>query len=217
MVSKLRTHKRFSCNVRMKRSATPLPSGSRTKLGELSIPKNRPPVGNRQPGSSSRGRGADAAHRRPRRRWGRSVRGHLGESAPGPQTGCHAWPHGDRCTRPYRHELPTRRNTEREVHSGVVTRAIDFTRDCGRLVVSQVEPLQTLLSKNVDVEPCDYIRPIRPALPHPATGQPNLPCDKPCCDSGTPKGVSQRGLRRDPESNATTLSSRRSPPRNQPQ
>ena len=40
MVSKLRTHKRFSFNVRMKRSATPLPSGSRTKLGELSIPKN---------------------------------------------------------------------------------------------------------------------------------------------------------------------------------
>ena len=84
----------------------------------------------------------------------------------------------------FRHELPTRRNTEREVHSGVVTRAIDFTRDCGRLVVSQVESLQTLLSKNVDVEPCDYIRLIRPALHHPATGQPNLPCDKPCCDSG---------------------------------
>ena len=117
----------------------------------------------------------------------------------------------------FRHELSTLRNIEREVHSGVVTRAIDFTRDCGRLVVSQVEPLQTLLSKNVDVEPCDYIRLIRPALHHPATGQPNLPCDKPCCDSGKPKGVSQRGLRRDPESNATTLSSRRSPPRNQPQ
>ena len=40
IVSKLRTHKRFSFNVRMKRSATPLPSGSRTKLGALSIPKN---------------------------------------------------------------------------------------------------------------------------------------------------------------------------------
>ncbi len=40
MVSKLRTHKRFSFTVRMKRSATPLPSGARTKLGELSIPKN---------------------------------------------------------------------------------------------------------------------------------------------------------------------------------
>ena len=38
--SKLRTHKRFSFHVRMKRSATPLPSGARTKLGELSIPKN---------------------------------------------------------------------------------------------------------------------------------------------------------------------------------
>ena len=34
MVSKLRTHKRFSFSVRMKRSATPFPSGSRTKLGE---------------------------------------------------------------------------------------------------------------------------------------------------------------------------------------
>ena len=40
MVSKLRTHKKFSFNVRMKCSATPFPSGSRTKLGELSIPKN---------------------------------------------------------------------------------------------------------------------------------------------------------------------------------
>ena len=34
MVSKLRTHDRFSFSVRIKRSATPLPSGSRTKLGE---------------------------------------------------------------------------------------------------------------------------------------------------------------------------------------
>ena len=40
MVSKLRTHKRFSFHVRMKRSATPLPSGARTTLGDLSIPKN---------------------------------------------------------------------------------------------------------------------------------------------------------------------------------
>ena len=39
MVSKLRTHNRFSFSVRMKRSATPLPSGSRTQLGELSMPK----------------------------------------------------------------------------------------------------------------------------------------------------------------------------------
>ena len=39
MVSKLRTHNRFSFSVRMKRSATPFPSGSRTKLGELSMPK----------------------------------------------------------------------------------------------------------------------------------------------------------------------------------
>src|ERR1700674_5543734 len=34
MVSKLLTHSRFSFKVRMKRSATPLPSGSRTKEGE---------------------------------------------------------------------------------------------------------------------------------------------------------------------------------------
>src|SRR5512132_1962339 len=34
MVSKWRTHKRFSFSVRMKRSATPLPSGWRTKEGE---------------------------------------------------------------------------------------------------------------------------------------------------------------------------------------
>ena len=40
IVSKLRPHNRFSFSVRMKRSATPLPSGSRTKLGELSMPKN---------------------------------------------------------------------------------------------------------------------------------------------------------------------------------
>ena len=40
MVSKLRTHNRFSFSVRMKRSATPFPSGSSTKLGALSIPKN---------------------------------------------------------------------------------------------------------------------------------------------------------------------------------
>ena len=42
MVSKLRTHKRFSFNVRMTTHPRPrLPSGSRTKLGELSIPKQR--------------------------------------------------------------------------------------------------------------------------------------------------------------------------------
>ena len=39
MVAQRRTHNRFSFSVRMKRSATPLPSGSRTKLGELSMPK----------------------------------------------------------------------------------------------------------------------------------------------------------------------------------
>jgi hypothetical protein len=33
MVSKVRTHSRFSFKVRMKRSATPLPWGSRTKEG----------------------------------------------------------------------------------------------------------------------------------------------------------------------------------------
>ena len=41
MVSKLRTHKRFSFHVRMKRSATPLPSGARTKLGEQLNPEER--------------------------------------------------------------------------------------------------------------------------------------------------------------------------------
>ena len=39
MVAKRRTYNRFSFSVRMKHSATPLPSGSRTKLGELSMPK----------------------------------------------------------------------------------------------------------------------------------------------------------------------------------
>src|SRR5512147_2944147 len=39
MVSKWRTHKRFSLSVRMKRSATPLPSGWRTKDGEASMPR----------------------------------------------------------------------------------------------------------------------------------------------------------------------------------
>src|SRR3954469_21888117 len=40
-VSKRRTHSRFSFRVRMKRSAQPLPSGSRTKAGELSTPRKR--------------------------------------------------------------------------------------------------------------------------------------------------------------------------------
>ena len=31
--------RKFSFNVRIKRSATPLPSGSRTKLGELVMPR----------------------------------------------------------------------------------------------------------------------------------------------------------------------------------
>ena len=51
----------LSFSVRIKRSATPLPSGSRTKLGELLIPKNAIAVENRRPGSSTRGRDADAA------------------------------------------------------------------------------------------------------------------------------------------------------------
>src|SRR4051812_47052411 len=37
MVSKVRTHKRFSFRVRMKRSAQPFPSGARTKAGELAL------------------------------------------------------------------------------------------------------------------------------------------------------------------------------------
>src|SRR5438477_13168550 len=39
MVSKVRTHSRFSLSVRMNRSAQPLPSGARTKAGELSMPR----------------------------------------------------------------------------------------------------------------------------------------------------------------------------------
>ena len=34
------THSRFSFSVRMNRSAQPLPSGARTKAGELSMPRN---------------------------------------------------------------------------------------------------------------------------------------------------------------------------------
>ena len=40
IVSKVLAHNRFSFKVRMKRSATPLPWGSRTKEGEASIPKH---------------------------------------------------------------------------------------------------------------------------------------------------------------------------------
>src|SRR3954465_3458984 len=40
-VPKRRTHSRFSFSVRMNRSAQPLPSGSRTKAGELSRPRKR--------------------------------------------------------------------------------------------------------------------------------------------------------------------------------
>ncbi|MNW17146.1 hypothetical protein D3C71_2162280 [compost metagenome] len=40
MVSKVWTQRKFSLSVRMKRSATPLPSGSRTKDGELEMPKH---------------------------------------------------------------------------------------------------------------------------------------------------------------------------------
>src|SRR3954465_11935445 len=39
MVSKVCTHRKFSFRVRMKRSATPLPSGWRTKEGELAMPR----------------------------------------------------------------------------------------------------------------------------------------------------------------------------------
>ena len=40
-MSKRRTHSRFSFSTRMKRSAQPLPSGSRTKAGELARPRKR--------------------------------------------------------------------------------------------------------------------------------------------------------------------------------
>jgi hypothetical protein len=36
----VRTQSKFSFKVRMKRSATPLPSGSRTKDGEASMPRH---------------------------------------------------------------------------------------------------------------------------------------------------------------------------------
>src|SRR5690242_21910185 len=39
MVSKVRTQSRFSFRVWIKRSAQPLPSGARTKAGELSMPR----------------------------------------------------------------------------------------------------------------------------------------------------------------------------------
>ena len=39
--SNVLTHRRFSFSVRMKRSAQPLPSGARTKAGELSMPRKR--------------------------------------------------------------------------------------------------------------------------------------------------------------------------------
>ena len=39
MVLNIRTQSKFSFKVRMKRSATPLPSGSRTKDGEASMPR----------------------------------------------------------------------------------------------------------------------------------------------------------------------------------
>ena len=40
-VSKVRTHNRCHFSVRMQRSATPVPSGARTKLGLDSIPRSR--------------------------------------------------------------------------------------------------------------------------------------------------------------------------------
>src|SRR4051794_28629507 len=40
-VAKGWTHSRFSFRVRIKRSAQPLPSGSRTKAGELATPRKR--------------------------------------------------------------------------------------------------------------------------------------------------------------------------------
>src|SRR3954467_8432823 len=80
-VAKRRTHSRFSFRVRMNRSAQPLPSGSRTKAGELSTPRKRTSawevvahvltpvvVPEPEPGGDALAEGAEAlAHRLPDR------------------------------------------------------------------------------------------------------------------------------------------------------
>ena len=90
IVSKVRTQSRFSLSVRMNRSAQPLPSGARTKAGELSMPRKASsfwkwsdmycePWSWRTPGRGRR-----------RRRTRRSGAAHPGGSAPAPRSGSRA-------------------------------------------------------------------------------------------------------------------------------
>ena len=87
MVAKLRTHNRFSFSVRMKRSATPLPRAPARSSGNFRCRRTRPPVENRRPSRSTRGRDAAAAHGPRLRRCPRSVRGCPGGSAQGLEAG----------------------------------------------------------------------------------------------------------------------------------
>src|SRR6202030_518802 len=83
MVSNVLTHSRFSFKVRMKRSATPLPSGSRMKEGDASIPRLRFRPGNRRTYSWSHDRDAASIHAPHRERWLRSTDAPPDAPAPG--------------------------------------------------------------------------------------------------------------------------------------
>ena len=87
----------------------PLPSGSRTKLGESisACRRTPPPVESRQPDSSTRGRAADAARgRRPRQIVPKRARTPDGGSArQGLKSKSRAWPHAGRCTRSHAVDL----------------------------------------------------------------------------------------------------------------
>ena len=102
-------------SVRMKRRRRCL--RARTKLGELSIRRTRPPVENRRPSSSTRGRAqpqpTTPSPMPPKRS------GCPGGSAPGPRSGSRAWRHEDRCTRPCSGQRPRRqRLAPRDGHRG---------------------------------------------------------------------------------------------------
>src|SRR3954447_11352070 len=96
MVSKVRTQSRFSFNVRMKRSAQPLPSGARTKAGELSMPRKVNLSGNDPTCTASRGRGAEPDRGRLPWRTHRNAAVRPGGSAPGPGSGWPGHAHGGR-------------------------------------------------------------------------------------------------------------------------
>ena len=121
--------------VRMKRSATPLPSGSRTKLGELRCRRTPPPVESRQPDSSTRGRAEDAARGRRPRQSCRSGRGRPGGSAPGPQIGSRAWPHAGRCTRSCSDRRPRRRRPRPRPRSVTVMSVPHITSGAAVVIV----------------------------------------------------------------------------------